>query len=222
MRVERALRVRVAAGRRAEREQRRPVAPVTPDRQSRPDDEADAVAQRVQALDAGDVAHHAKGVAVDVELAAFEARPIGDTGIDEPALKARVAPLAVGREDRIFAAVARVELPQQFTDDGPLVLLHQVPQRHVDRHAAGLDLRDRLRAVVRPMQTRAEHRRRAAGCGRAGRSSGAAVRATASPTCARPLRSNRRQALGRIRASGLRRWPSAIVVLSMRSQPSIP
>ena len=139
VRVERALGVRVAAGRRAERKQRRPVAPVRPDRQSRPDDEADAVAQRVQALDAGDVAHHAKGVAVDVEPAALKARPVRDAGIDEPALEPGVAPFAVGCVDRIFAAVARVELPQQFADDGALVLLHQVPQRHVDRHAARLD-----------------------------------------------------------------------------------
>src|SRR5215831_6511181 len=111
MRVERALRMRVSSGCRAEREQRGPVAPVRPDRQSRPDDEADAVAQRVYACDAGDVAHHAKGVAIDVQSATLKARPMRDAGIDEPALKAGVAPLTIRCEDRIFAAVARVELP---------------------------------------------------------------------------------------------------------------
>ena len=131
--------MRVPAGRSAERKQRRPVAPVRPDRQSRPDDEPDAVAQRVQSLHARNVAHHAKGVAIDVEPAAFKARPIRDTGIDEPTLEAGVAPFTVGCVDRIFAAVARVELPQQFADNGSLVLLHQIPQRHVDRHAARLD-----------------------------------------------------------------------------------
>ena len=52
VRVVRALRVRVASGCRAERKQRRPVAPVRPDRQPRPGNEPDAVAQRVQSLDA--------------------------------------------------------------------------------------------------------------------------------------------------------------------------
>src|SRR5215472_4851999 len=112
MRVERALRMRVSSGCRAERKQRRPVAPVRSDWQSRFDDEADAVAQRVYTCDAGDVAHHAKGVAIDVQPATLKARPMRDAGIDEPALKARVAPLAVGCVDWIFAAVARVELPQ--------------------------------------------------------------------------------------------------------------
>ena len=83
-----------------------------------------------------------KASLLDVELAAFKPRPVGHTGLDEPALEPRVAKLAVGVEDWIFAAVARVKLAQQFTDDGFLVLLHQIPQRHVDRHAAGLDLRD--------------------------------------------------------------------------------
>src|SRR6516162_95252 len=102
----------VSSGCRAEREQRGPVAPVRPGRQSRPDDEADAVAQRVYSCDAGDVGHHAKGVAIDVEPTTLKARPIRDAGIDEPTLKAGVAPLPVGCVDRIFAAVARVELPQ--------------------------------------------------------------------------------------------------------------
>ena len=74
------------------------------------------------------------------------------TGADEPVLEALVAPFAVRRVDRIVVAVARIELPQQLADDGGLVLLHQIPQRHVDRHAARLDLRDRLGAVVRPVQ----------------------------------------------------------------------
>jgi len=111
VRVERALRMCVSSDCRAEREQRGPVAPVRPNWQSRPDDEADAVAQRVYSRDAGDVAHHAKGVAIDVEPATLKARPITDAGIDEPTLKAGVAPLTIGCVDRIFAAVARVELP---------------------------------------------------------------------------------------------------------------
>src|SRR6516165_5367768 len=103
--------MRVSAGCRAERKQRGPVAPVRPGRQSRPNDEADTVAQRVYSCDAGDVAHYAKGVAIDVEFATLKARPIRDAGIDEPTLKAGVAPLTIGCVDRIFAAVARVELP---------------------------------------------------------------------------------------------------------------
>ena len=103
-------------------------------------------------FDPGNVVHQAEGVAVDVELAALEARPRRHAGADQPLLEARVAPLAVRRVDRIVAAVARIELPQQLADDGCLVLLHQVPQRHVDRHAARLDQRDRLGAVVRPVQ----------------------------------------------------------------------
>src|SRR5262245_61184794 len=103
--------MRVSSGCRAEREQRGPVAPVRPDRQARPDDKADAVAQRVYSCDAGDVAHHAKGVTVDVEPATLKARPMTDARIDEPTLKAGVAPLPIGCEDRIFAAVAWVELP---------------------------------------------------------------------------------------------------------------
>src|SRR5262249_17419292 len=112
MGVEQRLGMCVAPGRRAEREQAGPVAPVRPDWQSRPDDETEAVAQCMDSCDAGDVAHHAKGVAIDVEPATLKARPIRDAGIDEPTLKAGVAPLTLGCVDRIFAAVARVELPQ--------------------------------------------------------------------------------------------------------------
>ena len=54
--------------------------PSASDRQPRLGDEADAVAQRVQSLDAGDVVHQAKGVAVDVELAAFKPRPAVHAG----------------------------------------------------------------------------------------------------------------------------------------------
>ena len=75
VRVVQALGVRVAPGRGAERKQRRPVAPVAADRQLGADDDAEAVAQRVQLLDAGHVVHELKGVAVDVEPAAVEARP---------------------------------------------------------------------------------------------------------------------------------------------------
>ena len=78
MRVVQALGVRVAAGGRAERKQAWAVAPVAPDRELRPHDDAEAVAQRVQALDAGDVVHHAEGVAVDVEPAAVQSRPRRD------------------------------------------------------------------------------------------------------------------------------------------------
>src|SRR5262245_42491289 len=112
MRVEWTSRMCVSPGCCAEREQRGPVASVRSDWQSRFDDEADAVAQRVYTCDAGDVAHHAKGVAIDVQPATLKARPMRDAGIDEPTLKSGVAPLTIGCVDRIFAAVARVELPQ--------------------------------------------------------------------------------------------------------------
>ena len=175
-----------------------------------------AVAQRVQALDPGHVVHQAEGVAVDVEPAAVQPRPCRHAGAHEPALEARVAPFAVRRVDRIVAAVARIELPQQCADDRGLVLLHQIPQRHVDRHAVGLDLRDRLGAVIRPVQ-------HARDVGR---------RQSRAPTQLR-AQQQRRHAhvffavienclVAVARANGPRRCPSAIVSLSMRSQPSMP
>ena len=144
--------MRVAAGGGAEREQARPVAAVAADRQFGAHDHAEAVAQRVQPLDPRHVVHEAEGVAVGIQLAAVEARPCRHAGAGQPALEPRVAPLALRRVDRIVAAIAGIELSQQPTDDGGLVLLHQVPQWHVDRHAARLDQRDRLGGIVRPVQ----------------------------------------------------------------------
>src|SRR5262249_50836444 len=110
MRVEWASRMRISSGRRTERKQRGPVTSVRPDRQSRPDNESDAVTQRGYSCDAGDMAHHTEGVAVDVELTALKPRPVRDAGAHEPALEAGVAPPTLGVEDRIVAAVARIEL----------------------------------------------------------------------------------------------------------------
>src|SRR6516225_180879 len=59
---------------------------------------------------------------------------------------------AVGRVDRIIGAVAWVKLPKQFADNSCPILLDQVPQYHVDRHAARLDQRNRFGGVIRPMQ----------------------------------------------------------------------
>ena len=114
----------------------------------------------MQSFNPGHVVHHPEGVAVDVELAALQARPCRDAGAGEPLLEPVVAPLAIGRVNGILAAVAGIEPLQQIADHCCLVLLHEVPQRHVNRHAAGLYLGNRLGAVIRPMQHALDVRRR--------------------------------------------------------------
>jgi hypothetical protein len=160
VRVEQALGVGVAARGGAERKQRRAIATVSPDRQLGPHDEAEAVAQRVKPLDARHVVHELEGIAGDVELAAGEARPCGDAAARKVSLEAGMAPLALDGVDRVIIAVARIESAQQLDDYGGLVLLNQMPQRQVYRHAARLDQRDRLGAVVRPVQNALGVRRR--------------------------------------------------------------
>src|SRR5262245_30804215 len=97
----------VSAGRRTERKQRWTVAAIRTDGQSCLGNEADAVAQGVQPFDTGQMIHRAKGVAVNVQFAGIESRPMGDAVAQEPLFKARVAPLAVRRIDRVVVAVAR-------------------------------------------------------------------------------------------------------------------
>ena len=65
----------------------------------------------MQPLDPGNVVHQLQGVAASVELTAIEARPSGKAGTNQPLLEARVAPIALRVEDRVVAAMARVELP---------------------------------------------------------------------------------------------------------------
>src|SRR5438132_901550 len=117
-----------------------------------PDDNTETVAESVQLLDPGEVIHHPEGVAIGVELTTCKARPGVDARLRQPLLEACVAPLTFRIVDRSVTAEARVEPPQQIPDDRSLVLLHEVPEVHVDRHPACLDLCDRLRAVVRPMK----------------------------------------------------------------------
>src|SRR6516165_9000938 len=136
VRIEQALGVRIATGGGAEREQAWPVAPVMADRELRAHDDAERVAQRVQGLDAGDVAHHSERIAIDVQFAALQPRPRRHARADEKPLEASVAPLALGRVDRLLAAMARVEPAQQLVDDGLLVLLHggRVEANNSSRH----------------------------------------------------------------------------------------
>ena len=160
-------------------------------------DDAETIAQRVQLFDSGHVIHQPEGVAVDIELAAFEPRPGHDTDTHQPIFKARITPFALRRVDRMLAALARIVLPHQIADDRRLVLLHQIPQRHVDRHAVRLNLRHRLWL---------NNSTSAAPGDIGGRHSGTAIaRAAASSRRGRLLRSNRRRLLGRDRASDLRR-----------------
>ena len=79
VRVEQALGVRVAAGGGAERKQARPVAAVTADRNPGPHDDAEAVAQRVQAFDRRVCSiHQAEGVADQFERTGIQPRPLRD------------------------------------------------------------------------------------------------------------------------------------------------
>ena len=94
----------------------------------------------------------AEGVTIDVEPTAIQSWPCHHTDAREPTLKSRVTPFTIRRVDRIVGAVARIKFLQEVADDRRLILLHRIPQRHIDRHTASLNLRDRLGAVVRPMQ----------------------------------------------------------------------
>jgi hypothetical protein len=143
-----ALGVGVAAGCRTERKERGPVSTVVTNRNPGADDDAEAVPKRMQPFDPGHVIHQAEGVAISVEPAAFQSRPRRHAGAREPTLEALVTPLAVRGVDRGGAAMAWIEARQEVTDNRRLVLLHEIPQRDVDRHAAGLDLRDCFGAVV--------------------------------------------------------------------------
>jgi hypothetical protein len=149
--IEQALAVGIPAGRRPERKKAWSVPAVTPNRKFRLHDDVQAVAQGMELPDTWHVIHKPEGVAVGVKLPAVQSRPRGYTGAHEPTLEPRVAPGALGRVDRRVGAIARIE-PQQMVDDGRLVLLNCMPQRHVDRHAARLDQRDGLGSIIRPMQ----------------------------------------------------------------------
>src|SRR6516164_5366366 len=96
--------------------------------------------------------HQAKGVAIDIEATALQSRPRRHTSICQPLFKPLIAPLAFCGVDRMFAAVAGVELADQLSDDGSLVLLHQIPEHDVDWDAARLNECNRFGAVVGPMQ----------------------------------------------------------------------
>ena len=58
-----------------------------------------------------------------------------DAGVNQPLFEtARSSIRRLACRSGSATAVARIELPHQFGDDGRLVLLHQIPQRH-DRSA---------------------------------------------------------------------------------------
>ena len=82
-----------------------------------------------------------KRVAVELQRSGGQSRPSLDSDMDQPLHKSDGGKFAVDGVDVLRAAVdvARVIAPDQRLDDGALVLLHQIPQVHVDRHAAGLD-----------------------------------------------------------------------------------
>src|SRR5947209_19765882 len=88
----------------------------------------------MQTFDPGYVIHETEGITVGVEGTAIEARPRRHAGAYEVLFESGVAPLAVGVVDRIVATMAGIELSQQLGDDGLLVLLHQIPQHHINRH----------------------------------------------------------------------------------------
>jgi hypothetical protein len=96
--------------------------------------------------------HQAKGVATDIEPAAIKPRPCCYAYADKPLFEAGVTEFSIRSIDRVGAAIARVELPQQILDDRSFILLHQIPKHHVNRHATSLNQRDRFGAVVGPVQ----------------------------------------------------------------------
>ena len=69
---------------------------------------------------------------------------------DQPLLESPATQFAIGGIDRIFAALAGIKPRDQRADHRRLVFLHQIPQRHVDRHAPRLNPGDGLGAVFAP------------------------------------------------------------------------
>src|SRR5215471_17453035 len=103
-------------------------------------------------FDPGNVGHESEGIGVEVKGTAIETRPHCGADADQVTFESGVRELTIVIEDRVVAAVGGVKRLPQGGDDGSLVLLHQIPQYQVDRYTARLDLRDRLRTVVRPVQ----------------------------------------------------------------------
>ena len=160
MGVVEALGLGVAAGRGAERKQARTIATVAADRDPVAHDHAETVAQRMQPLDRRvRVVHHAERVAGQLERARVQSRPFRDAGAHQPMREPLVAPLAIRGIDRICAALAGIKPRDQCADDRALVLLHEIPQLHVDRHAASLNPGDGLGAVVAPVHDALRDRR---------------------------------------------------------------
>ena len=135
----------VAAGGGAERKQRWPVSAVTSDRDASPHDDAERIPQGVQALKGRVMGYIIRKASPSIWI--FPDANRGQAGMPaygEPSFKPDVGPFA-SRECRLLGhRVARIETPDQRRDDGGLVLLHQIPKRHVDRHAARLNARDGL------------------------------------------------------------------------------
>ena len=95
--------------------------------------------------------HHPEGVAVELQRAGIQSRPVRDAGGNQPLLEPPAGEFTLGGIDRIFAALAGIEPRDQGADHRRLVLLHQIPQRHVDRHAARLNPGDGLGRVFAPV-----------------------------------------------------------------------
>src|SRR5262249_9123080 len=130
--VVRALGMCVAASGCAKGEQGRAVPPVAANRQSGLSDKAHAGAPSVEALDARmHVVHEPERVRVSVELPTIETRPSMNTGAHQPLPESFVVPFAFRRVDGCIITMARIKLLKQMADNGRLVLLHQVPRRHI-------------------------------------------------------------------------------------------
>src|SRR6516164_746830 len=140
----------IAPGGSAKRKQRRPVARIPPDRQPGAHDDPETVAQGVQLLDSRDVCHQAEGVAADVKSAGIQPRPGWHSLADQPGFKPLVAPFPFGCVNRTFITIAWIESAQQLTDNCCLVLLHLIPQRQIEKHAARLNLCDAFGRVLAP------------------------------------------------------------------------
>ena len=144
MRVEQALAVRVASGCRAEWKQARTIAAVAANRNSIPHQNSDGIAQRLQSFE-GQMqllvgrmcaCHHAEGITVQLQRAGRQMRPLPDASPVQPVNETFCAPRAVRVVDWLVVAVARIVLRQQRGQDAVLVLLRQIPQRHVHRNTA--------------------------------------------------------------------------------------
>ena len=144
--------MRVTTGSRTERKQARAIATIAANRKLRPHNDAEAVAQSMQLLNARKPVHETKSIARDIECTTLQPGPCRNAGTYQPTFEASIAPLTIWRVDRLVAAIARIELLQQRDDNCCLVFLHKVPEQHVDRHTLGLDRRDRFGTVVGPMQ----------------------------------------------------------------------